>query len=497
MSDTHSPKHEVTYSETVLLPQSRNARESQLDPAYRISRRASAISRRRREEASRALILTTLFSSIIAYTALYTWPLLTSVAGHLAHYVLRVSLLSPQQQQPYPWRPAAAAVAVVDGDMEPFWHAHAQLMTATDHDTWFVNVDAASHAIAILWSSTPTPAVLNFAPEAASYAHTLELIRARAGQLDLARAEWEKFQRTRERLLADTVRAAAVGGDIYVDGAPISEAATLGKLWETINITKLETPAERRTREAEWEAEAAATPIDERGAAEVTGVARRVVEDLTRTYEELVKAWGPVQGHVQAALAAEEAFIERLCRDSSKKDIWTDKLAGALPALRERLEGIQRLHETMEAGLGQLQRQFPPERASEDKPWDKAAQLKSAKRLLRRWALALIDVEEGVLFLLRRRDLRGRRSVAETTWEAWKRRNCGGTSCYDAPTMVRSIAGFFVTKNPVAEVGRDEVNWAKRVAGDGKPRVWRSLYEKACCEADHFSHRLRYGLSRF
>ncbi|KAJ8122245.1 hypothetical protein O1611_g9885 [Lasiodiplodia mahajangana] len=90
-------------------------------------------------------------------------------------------------------------------------------------------------------------------------------------------------------------------------------------------------------------------------------------------------------------------------------------------------------------------------------------------------------------------------SRLENTWEMWKTRNCGGTSCYDVPSIVGSVvrdvkeALTDEKANPVADVARDEIDWAKKYGGDWMPQIWKDVYEDACCNVDFLSYRLGCG----
>ncbi len=149
--------------------------------------------------------------------------------------------------------------------------------------------------------------------------------------------------------------------------------------------------------------------------------------------------------------------------------------------------------------------------------------VQSAVELLSAASTVLMDVEEGVLLSLRRRDIvEGKRKVEhereleeekrkalggsffgsdnetvaaapheydyERSWHYWKRRNCGATSCYDKSTPVTRLKYMFVKDKPLANEASDERG---RLGWDVK--VWKGVYEKACCDNGTLTEILKYG----
>ncbi|KAI0412880.1 hypothetical protein F5X98DRAFT_391389 [Xylaria grammica] len=224
--------------------------------------------------------------------------------------------------------------------------------------------------------------------------------------------------------------------------------------------------------------------------------AHRITEDIVRTHTELFECWDPAHVHIREALRAERAVIKSLRKASPRGGVWTTRHSVALPLLARRMDKLEQTHEAMCKPLERLQGQFPSE-----EPMiigSEAAWLGDVGELLRGWATAYMDVQEGVLHMLRRGDVKNkpRRRYPSSSWGEWKRRNYGGTSCFDERGGAESVKQAFRTGNPIAEVAGDETRWLRSLGGDEAPRVWVDVYEKACCEDSMLAHWLRNGASQ-
>ncbi|KAI2632636.1 hypothetical protein GGS26DRAFT_84941 [Hypomontagnella submonticulosa] len=116
--------------------------------------------------------------------------------------------------------------------------------------------------------------------------------------------------------------------------------------------------------------------------------------------------------------------------------------------------------------------------------WEQATQ-----ELLKGWEGVMLNSQEGLLFHLRQRELQkrilGPYHNSRTSWNKWKQRNCGGTTCYDRSNIWREfVAELGLRRRPVAGSTRDENRLDPTRFGTTVPKIWQSSYEKACCSND-------------
>ncbi|KAF2968677.1 hypothetical protein GQX73_g4931 [Xylaria multiplex] len=436
-------------------------------------------------------LMSILLASVLA------WGILTTIAGPMGDHPLPRS--APWENDPW-WT-------------RPFWLNYGTVMTdAEDFDEWFTDVDAATQTIRVMLAAVvppPPPRARTWTRAREEiYAHVQRFAEARERQVRLAHAEWRRFLEGRERLVRDMVSLInkKSSARLYVNNKPVN-VTTLIKLyphWQWVGddgVTyeaaylplkdtgpiRLEVPHGNMGQEEPLD------PFDAQSLAALLNSGRAVIEELERTYVELFRHWDPVQAHIREALAAERALVPTLRRVSPRRHFWTAENAQALPILLRRMEGLQKRHATMWTVLRWLKRRFPRDQAQIEKDVDEL--LETAKELLRGWVRMLIEVQEGVLIMLRKRDIRSQApgtTRPETSWEAWKQRNCGGTSCYAAAGLMRSVARFLGLRRR-AEVARDEVRWLSSLGGDATPRISRDVYEVACCKDRELAHSLERG----
>jgi hypothetical protein len=489
--------------------------EAELDPMYRKSSKATAAGRLRYEQAKRELLVLSLCTLLFATALSYLWPSLSSALGRLNNAIPLAppEVLSPSSHShPHSYTDSPSLYTSTSlynldksSTMTPFWRDYHDILTsAEDYSNWFEDADDSQHAINIMWAVQPPPAAQH---EEAAYTRTQKLIESRAQHLKSARAEWSEFLHRQAHLVGDMASSGALWR-VYVDGQPLNstEVSKLGEDWAAI-VQRFETlPPSPRSSEPDLEAiahgrvgeeEKEKKTLKNQTFSALTLSTRRITDELRRGHNELFADWGPIHEHVHEAQDAEKAFIGRLRSSSSKGSLWTARHATALPQLKKRLDGLRKQHKRMNSTLELLQERFSQD-VVEKKKQDQTAWLNSAKELLQGWATILMDTQEGVLFMLRRQDLKlqglGRSdSDYDASWKEWKSRNCGGTSCYDAPSALGNIKRAFATKKPVAGVAEDERSWRKSLGGDATPRVWRGVYDKACCENGTLAELLKYG----
>ncbi|KAI1754939.1 hypothetical protein F4782DRAFT_492080 [Xylaria castorea] len=460
-------------------------RESKPGPANSTSARKALLARRQRNKQQRVLFIAALLGTIVslAFRSLHSSPLLPSPGREeQAHEAPRVMNTTSQ--------------------MTPFWHDYRQLVTAVeDYDDWFADVDAATHAIDTMWARV-------LANDEEWHEHYQRLISSRARRLDLARAHWRKFVDNRERVIVGLVGSAGALWRVYVDGRPVDDAKAgeLSKRWTSIlsnssDAMDIESLAyQKKVKEEEKGNGTSSSFQDEEGFAALRFSTCRITEELVHTHAELFKDLDAAYAHVREAEDVDRELkdlIGQMTRGWFEKGFWTSQMAISVGKLTRRMQKLRDKRETMAIGLEWLQIQFPEDiESSPEKIADRAAWLENAKKLLHEWAAGLLDVQEGVLFLLRRRELpREKRLIFNyvTTWEAWKSRNCGGTSCYNAPGVTANVKTALHWGKPVANVAQDETDWIRSLGGDGTPRVWRGVYDKACCQTSVFRDRIQHG----
>ncbi|KAI0441030.1 hypothetical protein F4803DRAFT_440976 [Xylaria telfairii] len=402
----------------------------------------------------------------------------------------------PVQDEAHAIPPAKEGPA---GQTTPFWNDYRELVTAVeDYDDWFTAADAATGAIDTMWAKVVTGG------EWRDYHQ--RLISLRAKQLETAHTAWTKFLDNRERVIVELVGYAGALWRVYVDGHPLNdtEAGDLNKRWvsalaESQNLIDMEFFASEKKAE-EKDGGGETSPLDEDGFAALRFSARRITEALVRTHDELFKDLDVVYKHIQEAEGTDSELKDltsHMGKSWYEKGFWSTQMAISVSTLKRRVEKLQGKRVAMATWLKRLQKQFPEDiENSPEKIVDRTAWLDNAKELLREWVAALLDVQEGVLFLLRRRELPREQRLTVNyipTWEAWKGRNCGGTSCYNAPGVMANFKTAMHKGKPVARVARDESEWIRRLGGDGTPRVWRGVYDKACCQTSMLRDRIQHG----
>ncbi|KAI0451912.1 hypothetical protein F5B21DRAFT_506824 [Xylaria acuta] len=471
-------------------------REFQPDPAYRASARKTLLARRQRNKRQRALFFAVLLGAFISWAVRNLHPSLPDPPP----------LLLEGETHAIPPRAIDTT-----SRMNPFWRDYRHLVTAVeDYDDWFADADAATRAIGTMWARV-------LAPDEEWHAHYQGLISARAKRLDLAHAHWREFLANRERVVMELVGSAGALWRVYVDGRPVddAEAGELNKRWGAVLPLGPDTTdgmdieflahkkAERKKREEEQEGGNGTSSLqdeEEQGFAALRFSARRITEELVRTHAKLFRDLDAAHAHVREAENADRELkdlVGQMTRGWFDKGFRTSQMTISVGQLKRRMEKLRAKRENMVIGLEWLQIQFPEDiESAPEKITDQTAWLESAKELLHEWAAALLDVQEGVLFLLRRRELpREHRLTAYyvAIWEAWLSRNCGGTSCYNAPGVMANVKNSVHWGKPVANVAQDEADWIKSLGGDGMPRVWRGVYDKACCQASILRDRIQHG----
>ncbi|KAI1424798.1 hypothetical protein F5Y12DRAFT_714865 [Xylaria sp. FL1777] len=388
--------------------------------------------------------------------------------------------------------------------MASFWRDYSRIATAyEDSDELFKEADISSRLIEVMFAALSAP---TSAEEEKEHKQIDRLIEGRARQIDLARMEWKLFTDTRDRLMYNLINPEQPWR-IYLDEDPVDEsrAAEISGSWVTMlqkfggaAPTSFPSPGMPETKtEESMNTTSNGEPVstsregfDEQSMAAVALAAHRITTELADMHYEIFKDWDPAITHLREARRIELLFLTELRFLSPRRLVWSSQNSLAVSLVLGRMEILQRSHVNIQKTLDWLGGRFPPEQSEETQ--DPALWLGSARELLGAWDKLLVATEEGVLMLLRRRDVRSkyRRTYAEASWSDWKDRNCGGTSCYDANGAEQRLIGG---TNPTADVAADEVAWIKQIGGDGTPRVSIAKYDEACCAKGTLGHRLKHG----
>ncbi|KAI1488929.1 hypothetical protein F5X96DRAFT_684557 [Biscogniauxia mediterranea] len=388
-------------------------------------------------------------------------------------------------------------------EMAPFWGAYRDVLASARYEGWFDGVDAAGAAIDQLMAGVPPSRPANGSnddDEQAAGRRTLlrGLVARRAASLDLARHEYDVFLATRARQVREMLGTGSLWR-AYVEDRFLGPGSSNSNNNDKTDKKKTMTwPAYETTNYT-------MAQFDNQTYAALTLSARRMAEELAAANRKL---WKPGEVGLEAigravvhvARAGEDKLVPLLLEAApARAHLWTREHAAAMRALVGRMERARWQYEGLRAGMEWFVRRFAQDlRFSLDRREDLLVWVQSAAEIVRAWAELLMDTQEGVLISLRRKELAGANLTTEPdyhlSWEEWKSRNCGETSCYDGYSVVnvaKSLLGR--TTKPLAYVARDERKWSKEFGDNENGNVWSSVYEKACCETGTLASLLKYG----
>ncbi|KAI1305495.1 hypothetical protein F5Y03DRAFT_153256 [Xylaria venustula] len=389
--------------------------------------------------------------------------------------------------------------------MASFLDDYKRIMTGYDRDDeYFASVNVATEQIQKMFAAIPSPPS---AQEVRAFSDMQRSIERRAQQIKFAYDGWEKVVKARESVMYEILNPEEEWR-VYLDEQPIDEAkaAEVSGSWVAMtrkfgvpeptacvgglgNLTKPSVNINVDDNgKAEWEDR---EEFYEQNMALVAEAGSQITNELDRLYTKLFEDWNwdSALSHLREAWRTEEGFIKNLRSKSPKGYMWSNCHPISLRTLVERMEGIHRGHVNIYRTLQWLKAHFPhkePKIIQDPAEW-----LGSAKELFRQWYVLGNATEEGILMMLRRRDVRlqWRRTYAEASWADWKSRNCGGTSCYEVDA---NDGKLFLHGKPVAAVAADEAEWVKTIEGNGT-RISREKYEEACCAKRQLGHRLKHN----
>jgi len=401
-----------------------------------------------------------------------------------------------------------------------FWENYRMIMAPNrDYGYWFDDANGSMNVIRVMWAAIEPPST---SQEKTVHQRTRKLMEVRAEELRLARVEWEKFLDTRTRLLLGLVDDKAPWR-VYVNEEPVSNKtgqgdAAGGRNWTEDIVQKFQSAgtappiiehkkfnlSHLQGGEGGDGGEVLSTHFDNVTYLALENSARMVTREIVEGHALLFRDMPAVLEHLNKAQEAENAFIRQVIDNTTKIDMWTLECATGLPKLRRWVKKLLKLGQRMEVPVKWLEDRFPISGGGtallkEEKKtleW-----MKTSEELLRVWGAVLMDLQEGLLLMLRQEDVtqdkvKARNSPKkidfDASWDAWKKRNCGGTHCYDPASPFGGLKKILIGAK-TAKVASDEANWSKEKYGEQKHRIWRGIYQKACCEDSELALLLRNG----
>ncbi|KAI0384685.1 hypothetical protein F5Y04DRAFT_293009 [Hypomontagnella monticulosa] len=386
--------------------------------------------------------------------------------------------------------------------MDKYWKASLSLLPESHgFESWFDNADTNTATIANMLEAIP----LAGSPVKRKHLHGSDNdnipelhinTKERLRSLESAKKEFELFINTRSQIVRSMVSDETFWHWLVESGKDMEYILFLARQARTQMI-----------------------PIDEsKSHAEHDAIMQRHTKKIALELVTAINSWWnqngngeALQQHLQNTLqyitdaqAHEKSAIVFLRLFSRKFDIWGDKYHCSYLVLGQLQRKIESLHNrTIDARqtLGQVTlAKDPPDVANKSHEEATTYWAMVIEDLLKKWVSAMEGLQEGVMFSLRRKDLEMVENIAEfdfdTSWEGWKRRNCGGTSCYDpAITLTKLLTQLGYTGKPLAGAALDEKSkeyYTKFMTT--KPKGWRGTYDKICCSDDaRFINFFKYG----
>ncbi|RYO95952.1 hypothetical protein DL765_011690 [Monosporascus sp. GIB2] len=428
-------------------------------------------------------------------------------------------------------------------DAEPLWQGYREVLLAhTDEEYYgafgFDEVDADTVLIAEMWSKVEkTRERGDGGVDGKKYERMARDVHVRGAALRNASVEFAHFLGNRTLMVQEFLRRGVAGGSSF----PESELEKLGPLLNNTGNNNSSSSSGSNT--------AAGGPprlptlslnglanYDGRSAEALARTAEGLMAELIRQHQALFR---PIEHGVEricrvtlpAARTAEARVIGALVAASGGQggELWKERQkerhrkehghgGSAIKKLEHGVCELDKKHKAMRRALGWLTSRFATlrgrhlEKVRVRDAGGRAQEtvellfwVQSAAELLNAWSMVLMDVEEGVLIGLRKKGIAeekaqraaeagglGGDAVAvvdyDQSWNRWKLENCGGTSCYDRDTALTRLKHVFFQKKPLADKARDE---RELLGWDVK--LWKGIYEKACCENGTLAKTLKYG----
>ncbi|RYO91403.1 hypothetical protein DL766_001368 [Monosporascus sp. MC13-8B] len=424
-------------------------------------------------------------------------------------------------------------------DAEPLWQGYREVLLAhTDEEYYgalgFDKVDADTVLIAEMWSKVEKTRERERGDggvDGKKYERMAHDVHVRGTALRNASVEFAHFLGNRTLVVQELLRRGVAGVSTF----PESELEKLGPLLSNTgnnsSSSGSNTAAGGPPRVPTLSLNELAN-YDSRSTEALARTAEGLMAELIRQHQALFR---PIEHGVEricrvtlpAARAAETRVIGALVAASGGQggELWKERHkkehghgGSAIKKLEHGVCELDKRHKAMRRALGWLQSRFATLRGRHlEKVRVRDARgraretvellfwVQSAAELLNAWSTVLMDVEEGVLIELRKKDIAeekaqraaeaagaGGDAVAvvdyDQSWDRWKLENCGGTSCYDKDTPLTRLKHVFFQKKPLADEARNERELLGRDV-----KLWKGIYEKACCENDTLAKTLKYG----
>ncbi|XDG03585.1 hypothetical protein ABKA04_003200 [Annulohypoxylon sp. FPYF3050] len=222
--------------------------------------------------------------------------------------------------------------------------------------------------------------------------------------------------------------------------------------------------------------------------------------------QDLEKALFQMSDHLGSAKIHEESFVRRLSTKSPKGHLWSHRQTGhVLTQLRSRVTALQDAHLQIHSSLIKTGYAYAilPGKGNGFETYEESAiaWARAIDAYLTGWEKFVFGSDQGVLFATRREHLKDMKNLTsaavESSWEAWKGRNCGGTSCYKEAGELSWLRGWWFGPgaSPEAERTLDENAFCKKLNGDvfKLPKVPQSVYDQACCQQNPLAMFIKYA----
>ncbi|KAI1337359.1 hypothetical protein F5Y15DRAFT_391156 [Xylariaceae sp. FL0016] len=374
-------------------------------------------------------------------------------------------------------------------EMEPFWRNYRDILTNLDYDSYFDDVNASSDAIDFLFDRKH-PVIAFEAGLEHEWGATKNSINFRRQWLERAHASWDTFLAHRAKMLDNLIGA---GSFWQVDGALIKQTTQMNGAgyqpsWTFTDSGLQPNNASQKGLAQDGDVYVAASES-----------ARRLTAELIRIHHNLFQP--NIDGIDQAlyvnlaqAQHLEKSFLPNLLARTAAPKAWNNTHKDSMDSLRKRLGHVRDQHGAMRDALKWLEEHFGGNlEKSIEAGEDLSEWAQMAQELMKSHSTVLLDVQEGVLFKLRRNELKGKdleKIDYGQDWKAWKQRNCGSSICYDAKDTWGTMKSWVVPGKPLAGVARDEVKMRKGASHMVIPRV----YDTACCKESKLEQLLKHGM---
>ncbi|KAI1374786.1 hypothetical protein F4677DRAFT_156073 [Hypoxylon crocopeplum] len=214
--------------------------------------------------------------------------------------------------------------------------------------------------------------------------------------------------------------------------------------------------------------------------------------------EDMAKHIAAARKLVDNARGFERQGVQKLKMKSAKGSLWDRKTQGdVLWQLSLRMVKLQNQHNRMTRALEVARDRLDAGEKTRTTQGQIQYWRRNTRYILNNWHRMIMNSQHGILFSIRRRELKAAEDLSYleliVLWDYWKGRNCGGTSCYDADgNIARLLRIIRMQWKPLAFRAKDELEWARYRRGERR-KVWRGVYEKACCVESTIADFLKFA----